>query len=201
MSRRFSAPLGKRVQIKRFRTFARNRQNGFAALGNCFIKTSLRGRGRSYRHDLTGRPGTVAKHGPDAQSRRACRSGVGIRRFGASGNRLPATARLNIITATTFGGHIPYTIRWRHCLSYGHPDRRMYPMPMTQEPPEITAPGASCFTRRPWEMLAPSDRQDCKMGSDELASNGSAETPKNQRKRPRPDGRRSSARLKFPSVS
>jgi hypothetical protein len=35
-----SASLGKPVQVNRFRTFARNRQNGFVALGNCFIKTS-----------------------------------------------------------------------------------------------------------------------------------------------------------------
>jgi hypothetical protein len=27
--------------VNRFRTFARNRQNGFVALGNCFIKVSL----------------------------------------------------------------------------------------------------------------------------------------------------------------
>jgi hypothetical protein len=36
----FSASLLKPVQINRFRTFARNRQNGFIALGNCFVKTS-----------------------------------------------------------------------------------------------------------------------------------------------------------------
>jgi hypothetical protein len=33
--------LGQDVQVNRFRTFAQNRQNGFVALGNCFIKVSL----------------------------------------------------------------------------------------------------------------------------------------------------------------
>jgi hypothetical protein len=48
----FSASLGKPVQVNRFGSFARNRQNGFVALGNCFIKTSLPG---------TGRPGRIPK--------------------------------------------------------------------------------------------------------------------------------------------
>ena len=37
----FGASLGKNVQANRFGTFAPNRQNGFVALGNCFIKVSL----------------------------------------------------------------------------------------------------------------------------------------------------------------
>jgi hypothetical protein len=36
----FSASLAKPVQVNRFRTFAQNRQNGFVALGFCFIKVS-----------------------------------------------------------------------------------------------------------------------------------------------------------------
>jgi hypothetical protein len=35
--------LGKPVQVNRFRTFARNRQNGFVALGNCFRMASSAG--------------------------------------------------------------------------------------------------------------------------------------------------------------
>jgi hypothetical protein len=38
------ASLGKLLQVNRFRTFARNRQNGFVALGVCFVKVSLPGR-------------------------------------------------------------------------------------------------------------------------------------------------------------
>jgi hypothetical protein len=41
-SHRYSARRWEKdVQVKRFRTFARNRQNGFVPLGNCFIKVSL----------------------------------------------------------------------------------------------------------------------------------------------------------------
>jgi hypothetical protein len=33
---------GKPVQVNRFGTFARNRQNGFVAVRNCFVKVSWR---------------------------------------------------------------------------------------------------------------------------------------------------------------
>jgi hypothetical protein len=36
------ASLGQPLQMNRFRTFARNRQNGFVALGNCFVNISWR---------------------------------------------------------------------------------------------------------------------------------------------------------------
>jgi hypothetical protein len=200
MSRRFSAPLGKRVQIKRFRTFARNRQNGFAALGNCFIKTSLRGRGRSYRHDLTGRPGTVAKHGPAAQPRRA--SPV-WRRYPPIWRREPASYRSE--AEYHHGDDV-----WRsHSVHDPVASLSQLRSPGSADVPDADDPrapgdhssGGFLFYATAMGDVGPSDRQDCKMGSDELASNGSAETPKNQRKRPRPDGRRSSVRLKFPSVS
>jgi hypothetical protein len=35
--------LDKGVDLNRFRTFAQNRQNGFVALGNCFVRVSWRG--------------------------------------------------------------------------------------------------------------------------------------------------------------
>ena len=53
--------------MNRFRTFARNRQNGFVALGNCFIKVSLTGRSSFFGRETRAARSWAAKAQRDGE--------------------------------------------------------------------------------------------------------------------------------------
>jgi hypothetical protein len=108
--------------MNRFRTFARNRQNGFVALGNCFVKVSLLAgahQARAWSELSMGSkrnswdPAPLALQSRDKRDRhdeindfiwcrclaapiRSCQSGIGAARHYQSGQVRPVLSELKL---------------------------------------------------------------------------------------------------------